>query len=260
MSVVYTIADIIERVRQHAQHIGGEVFAVADDSRLVFVDHRGPCRVHELTGTPSLLAFAERHGTAAESAVYVDATGVRLVLEERGGADHSAVTMSLADSTAVEAWRKVIGREMTPVQLRTFFEDRQDDLQSRGTLAAVSAFKARVEVEFEADLETDASTVFRVKEGAKGTKADIPKDFGINVPLWLGHAKKYTLSIGLDVTISKDGPPTFRLRFRDLPDVRDVALCDLHAEIASALPGWLVVRGVPKAHPAVVAKLLNGTK
>jgi uncharacterized protein YfdQ (DUF2303 family) len=257
MSIIETIKELLERFRPHSQAVAlGDTLAVADGSRLVHVDGRGPCRLHTLTGRDSFVAYANIHGSA-DSAVYVDASGVRLVIDEIKGADHSLVRMVLDPSTAIEAWQKSVGQDMSPIRLRNFIEDRAGDLVSKSTLAAVSAFKARVEVEFDADLENDAETVFRVKEGAKGTKAEIPKEFGIKVPLWLGHAERYEVSIGLDVALSKDGPPSFRMRFRDLPDVRDMALGELRTAIQGDLPGWLVVRGVPKAGSAVVASLLS---
>lgn len=259
MSISEIMSDIVRKIRPAFAALTPSVVVVDSDARLVLVDPRGPCRTHTLTGVPSMLAFARRHGTPEDSAVYVAADGVRLVLDEVDGGDHSEVRMALQDSTALKLWAEKTGRAMTPVQLRAFLEDRVNDLASKSVLAAVSCFKARVEVEFEADLETDTETVFRLKEGAKGSKAEIPKDFEIAVPLWLGHPTPYKLSIGLETLISKDGPPTFALRFRDLPDVRDVALGDLLDLMSAELAGWLVVRGNPYSTAAKVV-LLNEAK
>ncbi|MFH1567234.1 MAG: DUF2303 family protein [Gemmatimonadota bacterium] len=237
-------------------HDGMVRYFVRDGYTLAEVNDEAPRRHHTVNDVESLVSWAKRHADPTTATLFYGDAFV-LILDDRhtGEGGHERVTYTPGPTEAARDWdlASVLQRngagalKLDHLRLKRLVEEYAAEIDSPALLEALSHFKARTTLEYDAKLDDSESFGFVVRTGQDkmGGQARIPRAFTLTIPLFVGLDVRYEIR-WLLTWEQQEAKVVFTLEPRRLAEVIDDAREDLIAGAREALgDGWLIVRGSP---------------
>jgi len=229
--------------------LGTKVILARDGYKRLDLDLRDPERHHRVDDVPSLIDYLERHGTPGRTTLFCRATGFVALLRDDDPRRVETVLFKPVSTAAARAWADLDGLWKNHVDFKDRVLDRAGDIIDPALLLGVQQFGYQSTVEYDADLDDGNAVTLKVKHGQKAGTAQLPKVFGVSIPVLVGWEPEYEFSYRLEFEM-RDGRVYFRVSSRDRDEVMERVLNGLVTHVSNALgEDWLVVRGSPVVTP-----------
>lgn len=209
---------------------------------------------HELESVPAMADLLTRLGSAENSIIYFDDSGIRAILD-RTVTDRPFDTAAYGFERSPQAadWRKVFESKLGQKEFIKFLKSREPG-EIQGDVEALIAMAQRIKGNFKIVSESEyidsnnMGFVFKVEDGNGQTidegKMEVPSKIVVYMPLLKESEERFFIDIDLELTKPFDGnPPFFVLTCPRWGTFWREAVEQAVEELKDKLSGYLIMAG-----------------